>query len=219
LSLHSRLDRGEGIPALKQRVEEARSEVMATVVGATKAVMTTEELLALPDDGVERWLIRGQLRENGMTVRNRSHSRILARICHVLETWLEQQPQPRGEVLGGEAGCRLQRDPDTTVGIDVAYIGPDVAAREPADTTLIDGVPILVVEILSPHDKLDELTEKVDGYLTAGVSLIWVVEPHYRTVLVYRPNAEPELFNVRQELSAEPHLPGFRVAVARIFER
>jgi hypothetical protein len=26
--------------------------------------MTAEEFLALPDDGVERWLIRGELREN-----------------------------------------------------------------------------------------------------------------------------------------------------------
>ena len=26
-------------------------------------LMTTEELLAMPDDGVERWLIRGELRE------------------------------------------------------------------------------------------------------------------------------------------------------------
>jgi hypothetical protein len=37
-------------------------------------------------------------------------------------------------------------------------------------------------------------------------------------VTVYRPGTEPELFNVRQELSGEPHLPGFRVPVARLFE-
>ena len=30
---------------------------------ATATRMTTEELLALPDDGMERWLIRGELRE------------------------------------------------------------------------------------------------------------------------------------------------------------
>jgi hypothetical protein len=37
-------------------------------------------------------------------------------------------------------------------------------------------------------------------------------------VMVHRPDAEPELFNIRQELSGEPHLPGFRVPVARLFE-
>ncbi|HZU37567.1 MAG TPA: hypothetical protein VFA18_16725 [Gemmataceae bacterium] len=40
---------------------------------------------------------------------------------------------------------------------------------------------------------------------------------HRRTVKIIRPTAEPELVNVQQELSAEPHLPGFRVAVARLF--
>jgi Uma2 family endonuclease len=49
--------------------------------------------------------------------------------------------------------------------------------------------------------------------------VVWVVDPHDRTVLVYRPQAEPELFNVRQELSGDPELPGFRVAVSEIFAR
>src|SRR4051812_20203428 len=90
-------------------------------------VMTTEELLALPQDGVERWLIRGHLRERPMTVRNRWHSRIMTRLAYLLECWLERQSQPRGSVLCGEAGCRLRRNPDTTVGIDVVYISADLA--------------------------------------------------------------------------------------------
>ena len=51
------------------------------------------------------------------------------------------------------------------------------------------------------------------------VALVWVVDPHDRTVLVYRPKAEPELFNIRHELSAEPELPGLRIPVAQIFAR
>ena len=185
----------------------------------TPTLMTTEELLALPDDGVERWLIRGQLRERPMTVRTREHSRIMIRIGYLLEAWLEQQPQPRGEVLGGEAGCRLRRNPDTTVGIDVVYIGPELTAQQSEDTTLIDGVPILAVEILSPNDTQEQIDDKVDDYLSAGVRLVWVVDPHDRTVRVYQPGVEPQLFNLTQELSGDPHLPGFRTPVTRIFER
>jgi Uma2 family endonuclease len=188
-------------------------------VAATPALMTTEELLALPQNGVERWLIRGQLKEKPMTVRNRWHSRITTRIAKFLDNWLDQQPEPRGSVLSGEAGCRLRRNPDTTVGVDVVYVSAELAAQEPDDTTLIDGVPILAVEILSPSDTEEEVNEKVDNYLSAGVALVWVVDPHDRTVLVYRPATEPELFNARQDLSGEPHLPGFRVPVARFFDR
>ncbi len=48
--------------------------------------------------------------------------------------------------------------------------------------------------------------------------LVWVVHPSDRTVIVYGSNANLELCNIGQELSVEPHLPGFRVPVARLFE-
>jgi Uma2 family endonuclease len=157
------------------------------------------------------------MREKPMTVCNRQHSRIMARVARFLDSWLDEQPEPRGEVLCGEAGCRLRRDPDSTVGIDVVYISAEVAAHRPDDTRLIDGVPVLAVEILSPNDTVEEINEKIDAYLKAGVALVWVIDPHRQTVQICRPGAEPEMVNARQELSGEPHLPGFRVAVARLF--
>ena len=54
-----------------------------------------------------------------MTVRNRWHSRILIRVGYLLESWLEQQPEPRGAILGGEAGAAFATSPDTTVGADI----------------------------------------------------------------------------------------------------
>jgi len=186
-------------------------------VAEATQLMTTEELLALPSSGVERWLIQGQLRERPMTVRNRWHSHIMAETVFLLRSWLQQQAEPRGWILCGEAGVRLRRSPDTTVGVDVVYISAELAAQDSADTTLIDGVPILAVEIVSPSDVTELIDEKVDDYLKAGVRLVWLVDPHDRTVLIYRPDAEPELVNVRQELSGEPHLPGFCIAVAQLF--
>src|SRR4051812_48446236 len=187
-------------------------------------LMTTEELLAMPDDGVERWLIRGELREKRpqeggppMTVRNRYHSRALICVGTELEIWLRTQPEPRGEVLGGEAGVRLRGTPDSTVGVDVVYVPSEVLTKQTDETTLIDGVPVLAVEVLSPSDTQEQIDEKIDEYLAVGVPLVWVLDPHDQTVTVYRPGAHPELFNVGQELTGDPHLPGFRVPVARLF--
>jgi Uma2 family endonuclease len=182
------------------------------------ALMTTEELLALPDEGMDRWLIQGQVREKAMTYRNRWHSLIVMRLGQFLNNWLDSQPHPRGAVYGGEAGCRLRRNPDTTVGLDAVYISAELAARQPNDTTIIDGVPTLAVEVLSPSDKQEEINEKVDEYLAAGVPLVWVIDPHRRTILVHRPDSEPELVTVRQELTGEPHLPGLRIPAAKLFE-
>lgn len=187
---------------------------MATVT----APMTAEELLAMPDDDMERWLIAGELRERPMTVRNRFHSRAMVCVATELELWLRQQPRPRGQILGGEVGVRLKRDPETMVGVDVVYVSAEVVVQQTAETTLIDGVPTLAVEILSPNDTIEVIHEKITIYQSAGVPVVWILNPYDRTVTVYRPDADLKLYNVRQELSSEPHLPSFRVPVARLFE-
>jgi Uma2 family endonuclease len=186
---------------------------------APTPLLTTAELLALPDDGKERWLIRGVLREKLMTKRNRFHAAIEARLAQLIGEWLDKRSAPKGDVYSGEVGCILRHDPDTTVGIDVAYFSAEVVGRQTNATTLVNGVPVLAVEIPSPSDTVAEIDEKAGAYIAAGVALVWVINPLLRTVQVIRPDAEPMLFNVTQELSAEPHLPGFRVPVARLFSR
>jgi Uma2 family endonuclease len=197
-----------------------RSSIMATV----SSLMTTEELLALPEDGTDRWLIAGKLRERpitkrerSMTKRNRFHSRTMARVAKFLDNWLDEQPEPRGQVLVGEAGVILGHDPDTTVGIDVTYISAEVLVRQTEESTLIDGVPTLVVEILSPSDTIQDINEKIDAYLAARVAIIWIIDPYRRTITVHSPDCEPKLYNMGDELSAEPHLPGLRIPVAQLF--
>lgn len=182
------------------------------------ALMTTEQLEALPqDDGIDRELINGQLRERPVTVRNRRHSRTQSRFVKHLEIWREAQPNPKGEVLSGEVGFRLRRTPDTTVGIDVAYISPQTASSNEEGVGRIEGVPALAIEILSPSDSQEDLLEKVQTYLDCGVPLVWVAEPVFRTVTVYRPGAEPEFFNASQFLDGGHHLPGLRMKVADCF--
>jgi Uma2 family endonuclease len=194
---------------------------MSTAVATEKRLWTTEELLALPDDGVERWLSRGRLIEKhpdpenaDMTKRNRFHSRAVG---FVLERWLEAQPEPRGQVVGGEAGFILRRNPDSTVGIDVAYVSAETVSVQTDGTTLFDGPPVLAVEILSPSNTHEEVRDKVQDYLSAGVALVWMIDTDFRTVTVYRPDAEPQLFNRTQTLSADPILPGFSCPVADLF--
>ncbi|HWE37142.1 MAG TPA: Uma2 family endonuclease [Isosphaeraceae bacterium] len=187
---------------------------MATV----SRLMTGEEYLALPeDDGVHRELIRGELREYPMTTRGAPHCRTTSRFSHHLLAWLDAQPDPHGDVMDGEVRVRITRDPDTIVGIDAIYIDPELAARTEPDEGTVDGVPTLVVEVLSPSDTQEDIAEKVREYLAAGVPLILLADPVFRTIMLHRPGQAPVLFNDRQELTLEPLLPGFRVAVAKFF--
>ncbi|MBZ0320958.1 MAG: Uma2 family endonuclease [Anaerolineae bacterium] len=80
-------------------------------------------------------------------------------------------------------------------------------------------VPDLVIEVVSPTDKIVELDTKIEAYLADGVRLIWVIYPHSRKAIIYAPDAEqPRHLNINGILDGEDVLPGFQLPVAKIFE-
>ncbi len=210
---------------------------MSTAESPTLVRMSAEEFLALPDDGVHRELIDGVVRvivqepwddpdapiipivnstERPMTVRNRFHSRLLITFGHHLESWLEHQPEPRGEVVGGECGFRLGGPNDSAVGIDVAFVSAEMREAALQGERVYIGPPVLAVEILSPYDTYQDIVDMVDLYLRYRV-VVWVVSPAHRTITVHRGGQIPETFNMSQDLVGDPYLPGFRVPVSRFF--
>ena len=201
------------------------STAVAPPAPTAEKLYTTADLLALPDDGVERWLIDGRIVQVGnaegepVTIRNKHHTLTQSLVNGELEAWRKTQPKPRGQVHSGEAGVVLQHDPDRTVGIDLVYLDPPTAARVMADdsTTIIDAVPVLAIEIQSPSNTLDELLTKLTLYRDAGVRAVWVLNPYLRTAAIHRPGQPCVTLNETQELTGDPELPGFRVPVARLF--
>ena len=189
------------------------STVADFILVADSPPMTVEEFLALPENGVHRELIQGRVREMGMTVRNRFHSRIEARIVQKLLNWLDQQSQPHGEVVCGEAGFRLKGTKESLVGIDVALVSHELIARTEKKEAMYDGPPILAVEILSPSDKHQDTVDTVATYLEVG-TIVWVIDPDFQTITVFRPGDRPRALNIEDELRADADLPGFRVRVA-----
>ena len=181
--------------------------------------MTEAEFLALPDDGVRRWLVGGEIKEYGGTIRDRQQGLVTARLAHLFGNWLDGQPSPRGEIVGGEAGFRFRGNPPEIVGLDVAYLDAKLASMSSTDTTLFDGTPVLAVEVLSPSDTLENSRFRVDLLLDAGVKIVWIVDPDEQTVRVRRKGVRSRTLQDADELIAEPELPGFRVPVASLFSR
>jgi Uma2 family endonuclease len=80
-------------------------------------------------------------------------------------------------------------------------------------------VPDLVVAVVSPNDLFSEVEVKVEEYLRAGVSLVWVVSPATRTVHVYRPGeTTSSRLHADDELAGADIVPGFHCRVGEIFE-
>jgi Uma2 family endonuclease len=73
------------------------------------------------------------------------------------------------------------------------------------------------VEVVSPSDRLADVLEKVEEYLTYGTRLVWVIDPEARKAIVFRPGQPPETVGADGTLSGEDVLPGFVLRLARIW--
>jgi Uma2 family endonuclease len=75
--------------------------------------------------------------------------------------------------------------------------------------------PDVVVEVLSPDDRRDDVDDKLATYLAAGCVLAIVVDPRTRTVELHDANCTLTL----KEDDALTHaaLPGFTLSLARLF--
>lgn len=180
--------------------------------------MSLAEFERLPEDpAVIRNLIDGELWERDMTVRNKTHCRVASRVVQRLQNQLDAEQVP-AEAPSGEVGVVFPGS-DTRVGIDVAVVAQELLDEVLEGTTLVRGVPLMTVEILSGSESIDEVDSKVEAYLREGVRLVWVLNPRSRTLTAYRPDAAPQFFSGEQTVDAEPVLKDFVVPLPKLFER
>jgi Uma2 family endonuclease len=164
-------------------------------------------------------LIAGEIRESPMTTRSPQHSMAIALISRVLLNWLDDQTDKKGVVAAGEACCRILPDPETMVGIDVAYFETDASAEQADGGRYFDGPPVVAVEVLSSSGIHECVIDRIRQLVGAGVSQVWIADPVYRAVTVHRPDSEPKLLFSGQVLTGDPELPGLAVPVEQLFGR
>ncbi|MBO0700947.1 MAG: Uma2 family endonuclease, partial [Zavarzinella sp.] len=75
------------------------------------------------------------------------------------------------------------------------------------------------VEVISPGNTRGEMNRKLKEYFLAGVRLVWFVNRMDRTVTVYTAPDVSETLSERETLDGGDVLPGFRLALAKLFER
>lgn len=192
------------------------------MVTASTKTATLDDLLkaeAEAAEGTRLALIDGEIVEWGasMTTRNSRHSSTMARIMAYLVFWLDTHPELDGIVAGGEARCRLAREPDRIVGLDVGIFFGKEHQNSGCFGDLFDGPPTVAIEILSGSDTHDDMVERIRVFLEAGVKQVWIVDAELRRVTINRPDGAAEFFTAKQELTAEPELPEFRVLVDSLF--
>jgi Uma2 family endonuclease len=181
------------------------------VTSVSKPMMTAQELEHMPRGDERRELVSGELIR--MAPVGREHGAIAVRLAARLLEFVE--PRGLGEV-GVEVGYVLSRDPDTVRAPDVSFVA---ASRVPpgAPKGFVSGAPDLAIEIVSPDDTASQLDLKVQEYLTAGASLVWIVHPATRTITAYRPDGTARVFRSSDRLEGEDAISGFELPVQDVF--
>ena len=181
-------------------------------VAVERRLITADDLLRLPDDGMRHELVEGELRT--MAPPGWQHGKFSMRAAVSLSNYVE--PRGLGQVVG-EVGFLLTSNPDTVRGPDAAFVARDkiVATDEPTGYWL--GAPDLVVEVISPNDVYKEVDEKVAEWLAHGVRLVFVVNPRHRTVAVHRPNQPVRILTEDDTLDGEDVVPGWSLPVRALF--
>jgi Uma2 family endonuclease len=126
--------------------------------------------------------------------------------------------------FAARAFCHEHKLPCYTSGEQGAYniqgnvAAPDFAYKStPMSDEYPDPVPPQwVVEIISPTDKAKDIRAKRNVYRRAGI-LLWEIYPESRSVDVYAPGKEVQVFGIDNVLDIGDILPGFKLPVRDIF--
>jgi len=140
------------------------SKCLATVVSLNEYLNTSYR----PDCE----FLNGELLERN--VGEWDHSRMLARLSSYLASREEQWGIFVLLTQRIQVEAHRFRVPDVTV----------IAGGPPAGQ-IITRPPFLCIEILSPSDRVMEMQERIDDYLSFGVSYVWLINPRTRQTYVY----------------------------------
>lgn len=180
----------------------------------TDRLLTTDDLLALPDDGQHEYeLVRGKLVP--MPPPNWRSSAVATSVVIEMGSFVKQHRL--GMCLGADGGFILEHDPDTVRIPDCSFIRAERVEREAPERGIWPSAPDLAVEVLSPSNRFTEMAEKVENYLRSGVRLVWVIDPEARVAFVYAPGRPVTRVGEDGTLSGEDVLPGFTLSLAEVW--
>jgi len=175
--------------------------------------ITADQLMAMGDDAPFE-LIRGELRSVPPT--DAGHWLVSGAFAMEFTRYVDGGHP--GRVLAGEGGFLAERDPDTVVAPDIAFIHAH-RVKEIGDRRKFSTVPPdVAVEVLSPSNTRKEIADKVQLYLANGVRLVLVADPTRKTIAAHTADGRVRVYHIGDELDGENVLPGFLVPVAKFFE-
>jgi Uma2 family endonuclease len=173
---------------------------------------TEEDLLeAERRTGLAPELIDGVLVEKAVGV---AESVLAQRLSFQLQAFI--MPRNLGWVAGEGATLRIL--PGQVRLPDVCFISlKQFPSGELPDAPIPGIAPDLAVEVLSRSNTRGEMQRKLRDYFTAGVRLVWYIDPRVKTCRVYTSPDECAALGAHDTLDGGDVLPGFTLKLAELF--
>lgn len=175
--------------------------------------VTADELFAMPENGFRYELVKGELRRS--TLAGAEHGAICVNVMLKLGRHIKAHGHGLG--FGTGTGFKLASEPDTVRAPDMAFVRRDKIPESGIPETFWPGAPNLAVEVVEPKDTYEEVEEKIEDWLAAGASAVWVLNPKRHGVTVYRSMADVTRLSGGDELDGGEVVPGFRCKVSEFF--
>lgn len=177
---------------------------------------TYEDYLRLPDDGQRYEVIRGVLYVSPPPLIG--HQFTVMELGRGLAGFVSEHRL--GIVLPAPVDIKLPHGIATPVQPDLVFIPKKHPLR--SQDRFFEGVPALVVEVISPSTRRVDERVKLEAYRDSGVLEYWLVDPRSRTVVIL--GLEPDGKSYRElqragmgETARSAVLPGFEVSADEIF--
>lgn len=178
------------------------------------AVITPDDLLRMRDGGKGLELVNGELKELNVS---KESSHVAGQLFFRIKQFCDAN-QPAWVYPEGTSYRCFPDDAARVRRADTSLITLNrMPVAEYKDEGHCTTVPDLVAEVISPNDLAEEVDEKRDEWLAAGVRLVWIVSPATRTVRVHRADGGYAFLRNADALTAPDILPGFSCPVADLF--
>ena len=187
---------------------------MAVATIATKRKVWTDEALeALPKDGHKYELLDGGLIISPV---HANHGIICVRMISLLSLFVQRHKL--GELYDSSTGFRLSEK--LLLSPDISFASNATLKRILiAPDKFLYGAPDLVIEVLSPSDRMVQINRKLDHYFEHGTKLAWLINWPKEQVHIYTPDSIEALTRANEVLTGGKVLPGFKCKLRQIFGR
>lgn len=121
-----------------------------------------------------------------------------------------------GKLLGADGGLRLA--PGRVRIPDISFLDVETVTRSVrSGVAYPETGPTLAVEVLSPSNTREEMTQKTSQYFEAGAKAVWLVDPIARTVEIHTAPSISLTLRETDTLDGGDVLPGFALPLKTLF--